>query len=243
MDHLTFVVSSDTFLGNDPDNLRQQTIDLPMGTNSAPEIANRCLYADESSFIDDLVSRNDVQTARKYATTKRYIDDLLLWDLSPSPITTYGLEYSETTEPDGTVSFLGAQINTLSNGYISLAIYDKTSFWSFPVIRYTHGHSNVPSHQATDIVFSQLTRYRLICNRITNFKKATTSLVKNLLERDHPPSIILRGWERYLIKYSMHNDDERNIALRVWFRKMIKWASYHSINLLLQRRQSPTYQI
>jgi hypothetical protein len=39
----------------------------------------------------------------------------------------------------------------------------------------------------------------------------------------------------------MHNDDERNIALRVWFRKMIKWASsYHSINPLLQRRQSPT---
>ena len=161
MDHLTFIVSN-TFLGNDPDNLRQQTIGLPMGTNSAPEIANLCLYADESSFIDDLLSRNDVQTARKYATTKRYIDDLLLWDLSPPPIATYGLEYSETTEPDGTVTFLGAQINTLSNGYISLAIYDKTSSWNFPVIRYTHGHSNVPSHQATGIVFSQLTSYATV---------------------------------------------------------------------------------
>ncbi len=44
----------------------------------------------------------------KYATTKRYIDDLLLWDLTPPPIATYGLEYSEITEPDGTVTFLGA---------------------------------------------------------------------------------------------------------------------------------------
>jgi hypothetical protein len=236
MDHLTFIVSN-TYLGNDQANLRQQTIGLPMGTNSAPEIANLYLYADESSFIDHLLSRNDIQTARKYATTKRYIDDFLLWDLSPPPISTYGLEYSETTEPDGTVTFLGAQINTLSNGYISLAIYDKTSSWNFPVIRYTHGLSNVPSHQATGIVFSQLTRYRLICNSITNFKKATTSLVKKLLERDHPPSIILRGWERYLIKYSMHDDNERNIALRVWFRKMIKWASYHTINPLQKRLQ------
>jgi len=237
MDHLTFIVSN-TFLGNDPDNLRQQTIGLPMGTNSAPEIANLCLYADESSFIDNLLSRQDFQTVRKYATTRRYIDDLLLWDLSPPPISTYGLEYSETTEPDGTVTFLGAQINTLSNGYISLAIYDKTSSWNFPVIRYTHGHSNVPTHQATGIVFSQLTRYRLICNSITNFKKATTSLVKKLLERDHPPSIILRGWERYLIRYSMHDDDDRNVALRTWFRKMIKWASYHIINPLHKRHQT-----
>jgi len=237
MDHLTFIVSN-TFLGNDPDNLRQQTIGLPMGTNSAPEIANLCLYADESSFVDDLISRNDIQIARKYASTKRYIDDLLLWDLSPPPITTYGLEYSETTEPDGTVTFLGAQMNLLSNGYISVSIYDKTASWNFPVIRYTHGHSNVPTHQATGIVFSQLTRYRLICNSITNFKKATTSLVKKLLERNHSPTIILRGWERYLIKYSMHDEDEKNVAFRVWFRKMMKWASYHIINPLHQRHPS-----
>ena len=237
MDHLTFIVSN-TFLGNDPDNLRQQTIGLPMGTNSAPEIANLCLYADESSFVDDLISRNDLQTARKYASTKRYIDDLLLWDLSPPPITTYGLEYSETTEPDGTVTFLGAQINLLSNGYISVSIYDKTASWNFPVIRYTHGHSNVPTHQATGIVFSQLTRYRLICNSITNFKKATTSLVKKLLERNHSPMVILRGWERYLIKYSMHDENDKNVALRIWFRKLMKWASYHIINPLHQRHPS-----
>ena len=70
----------ETYFGNTPDNLRQQTIGLPiMGTNSAPEIAYLCLYADESSFIDDLLlSRNELQLARKYVTTKRYIDDLLL---------------------------------------------------------------------------------------------------------------------------------------------------------------------
>ena len=69
----------ETYFGNTPDNLRQQTIGQPiMGTNSAPEIAYLCLYADESSFIDDLLSRNELQLARKYVTTKRYIDDLLL---------------------------------------------------------------------------------------------------------------------------------------------------------------------
>ena len=87
----------------------------------------------------------------------------------------------------------------------------------------------------TGIVFSQLTRYRLICNSTTNFKKSTTSLFTKLLERNHPPTDFLRGGERYLIKYTMHDDAEKKTALRVWFRKMIKWASYHSINPLHRR--------
>ena len=69
MDHVIFIVSN-TFLGNDHDHLRQQTVGIPMGTNSAPEIANLCLYVDESKFIDNLLDSNQLQLARQYSYTK-----------------------------------------------------------------------------------------------------------------------------------------------------------------------------
>lgn len=91
MDHVIFIVSN-TFLGNDHDHLRQQTVGIPMGTNSAPEMANLCLY--------NLLDSNQLQLARQYSYTKRYIDDLLLWNLEPPPPSIYGLEYCETKETD-----------------------------------------------------------------------------------------------------------------------------------------------
>lgn len=231
MDHLRFVVSN-TFLCNNPTEIKQQTIGIPMGTNAAPEIANLTLYCDEAQFIDSLINNGFLHAARTHAYTRRYIDDLLLWNTLPPPPELYGLDYSETSELDGSVTFLGAKISTLGNGFIDMSVFDKTASWkNFPVIRYTHGDSNVPTHQSSGIVLSQLMRYRLICSSIKAFKVATSSLIRKLLEREHSCHCILKGWNAYLTRYK--NDRITNIRkLRLWFRRMLKWASHNTVNLL-----------
>jgi len=62
------------------------------------------------------------------------------------------------TEPDGSVTFLGANIRKLHNGYIILSVIDKTKEWNFPVILYTNGTSIAPSFQSTAILIDQTCR-------------------------------------------------------------------------------------
>ena len=51
MEHVKFIVKN-TYLCTDKGALRHQVIGIPMGTNSAPELANLTLYYDEAKFID-----------------------------------------------------------------------------------------------------------------------------------------------------------------------------------------------
>ena len=89
MDHLRFVVSN-TYLCNDESYILQQAIGIPMGTNAAPEIANLTLHHDEATYIDQLIQQRDLQSARAHAHTRRYIDDLLLWNTTPPHSDIYG---------------------------------------------------------------------------------------------------------------------------------------------------------
>ena len=45
------------------------------------------------------------------------------------------MSYKRQTEPDRSVTFLGAKIRKLHNGHIILFVFDKTKERNFPVIR------------------------------------------------------------------------------------------------------------
>ena len=221
IEHIEFLISN-IFLSNNAGKLKQQVVGLPMGTNAAPEIANLTLYADEAEFIDDLIRRGERLTAMSYSRTRRFIDDLLTWDNDPPPEELYGMSYKRQTEPDGSVTFLGAKIRKLHNGHIILSVFDKTKEWNFPVIRYTHGTSNAPSFQSTAIFIGQTCRYKRICSTIKEFKAATSSLTLRMIERKHSPVDIKKGFRIFLQR---HTDSRMNKpALQHWFRRMLKWA-------------------
>jgi len=108
MDHVQHIVKN-TYLLTKNGTIRRQKIGLPMGTNSAPELANLTLYVDESQYIDGLVqspNAQDLELAKDHAFTQRLIDDLKTWDIEPPPKEIYGLEGTETTRSDGSVIFL-----------------------------------------------------------------------------------------------------------------------------------------
>ena len=148
MDHVQHIVKN-TYLLTKNGTIRRQKIGLPMGTNSAPELANLTLYVDESQYIDGLVhspNAQDLELAKDHAFTQRLIDDLKTWDVEPPPKEIYGLEWTETTKSDGSVIFLGGKLQII-HGRLDISVFDKAAEWNFPLIRYPHFDSNVPYHQ------------------------------------------------------------------------------------------------
>jgi hypothetical protein len=59
------------------DQVFQQSIGIPMGTNSAPLLADLFLYSYEAEFVQKLLQDNNKKLAVSFNHTFRYIDDVL----------------------------------------------------------------------------------------------------------------------------------------------------------------------
>ena len=80
IEHVDFVVNSTCLCINETDII-YQVFGIPMGTNGAPEIATLTLYADEAAYMDYLVSAKQLNLAKSYSDTYRFIEDGLTWDV------------------------------------------------------------------------------------------------------------------------------------------------------------------
>jgi len=189
-----FVVDN-TFISNSL-GLFRQVIGIPMGTNSAPEMANTFLYARESRYISQLCqTRDGMEKARKFSTTFRLIDDLLSVD-NPyhhafkgdgkdhaSEIYPPELKLNETTKPDNSVEFLGMTISSNPDrpGRLSIRVFDKRLQFPFDVIRYPHISSNIPRSQAYGVFTGQLHRFYRICTDPMDFVQSAVSMAQYLM--------------------------------------------------------------
>ena len=102
------------------DQVFQQSVGIPMGTNCAPLLADLFLYSYEAEFIQKLLRDNTKQLAVSFNHTFRYIDDVL-------PIKNHNfhnyvhlkypdeLEIKDTTESDKSASYLDILLNIDSN--------------------------------------------------------------------------------------------------------------------------------
>ena len=87
----------------------QQIVDIPMGTNCAPLLADIFLYSYEAEFTQSLLSTGRKQLASRFNSTYRYIDDVLsinnlenyLGQMYPVE-----LEIKDTTESNTSASYL-----------------------------------------------------------------------------------------------------------------------------------------
>jgi hypothetical protein len=225
--HLQFIVKNTYFMASDG-TLRHQLFGIPMGTNAGPEIANLCLYVDEAAYVDKLIADGNLREAQKHAYTRRFIDDVLSWSTLPPSSEQYGLEWKETTNIDGSCTFLGVKIQKWLNGMIRLSVFDKAAEWNFHVIRYPSKYSNIPIHQPAGIFTGQVTRFWQICNNILDFKHATTQLTLRLLLRGHCTSTLMKGWNKYVQR---HHRRSTCLTTKIthWFKKMVKWALHHPL--------------
>ena len=93
------------------DEVFQQILGIPMGTNCAPLLANLYLFSYEYDFMMNLMSSKKLHLCRKFSNSFRYIDDLIalnnpyfgnyIKDIYPKE-----LELKETTESETCCSYL-----------------------------------------------------------------------------------------------------------------------------------------
>ena len=222
IEHINFILNN-IYFSNTPDIVLKKICGIPMGTNCAPELANLTLYVTEATFIDNLVNTADSTIYKKYAHTKRWIDDIIIFNAPPPSAERYHLEYSNTSISNNTVVFLGARISCINN-QLHMSVFDKTLKWNFPVLKYPHYTSNVPVHQSKGLLMGQLHRARTICNSLLAFKIATTNVVLRLLMRQHPLKTLVKSWNSHLHKFS--SDKITNYSqLRSWFNRMLYWTN------------------
>ena len=55
----------------------RQTIDIPMGTNCAPLVADLFLFCYERDFMKSISGENQADIIEAFNSTSRYLDDLL----------------------------------------------------------------------------------------------------------------------------------------------------------------------
>ncbi len=224
MTRIEFLVTH-TYIANSKDSVYKQTIGIPMGTNCAPEIANLVLYVYESEYIDELVANGNLIQAKKHRYSRRFIDDIITFGTDPIPMDKYGdLEYSEQTNEDGSVNFLGATIG-LDNGMMKITRFDKTTAWKFPVLKYPAASSNIPIHQIKGVFIGETKRFQMMVNTLSAFKQAVGDLTRDVFKRGHDMRIIQKAWTTYLTRHGVYAfSRHQRRSLKEWFPRMLRWA-------------------
>jgi hypothetical protein len=110
----------------------QQAVDIPMGTNCVPLLANLLLYSYEADFIQGLLKKNEKKLARSCNFTFHYIDDVLSLNNSRfsdlvDRIYPIELEIKDTTDTDRSASYLDLHLEIDSDGRLRTKVVVNTS--------------------------------------------------------------------------------------------------------------------
>ena len=131
------------------DEVFQQIIGIPMGSDPAPFFANLFLYYYENTWLRK-IQKTDIARARRFANTFRFIDDLSILndggEFSRSYIEIYPpeLELGRQNANTSYASFLDLSIR-IQNGKFDTCLFDKRDNFPFNIVRMPFSSSNMPS--------------------------------------------------------------------------------------------------
>jgi hypothetical protein len=119
----------------------QQTVDIPMGTNCAPLLADLFLYSYEADFIQGLLKKNEKKLARSFNFTFHYTDVVLSLNNSRfgdfvDRIYPIELDIKDTTDTDRSASYLDLYLEIDSKERLRTKLYDKRDYFNFPVVNF-----------------------------------------------------------------------------------------------------------
>ena len=109
--------------------LYRQVVGIPMGTNSAPLVADLFLFCYERDFMMSFSEDKQADVIDAFNTTSRYLDDILninnvYFDIMVSQIYPSELQLNKANASDTEAAFLDLHLS-ISNDIVSTKIYDK----------------------------------------------------------------------------------------------------------------------
>jgi hypothetical protein len=207
-DSLAFLIEN-TFLVNGESGARRQTVGIPMGTNAAPALANLYLHSYECEFIDRLVEAGQLEQARSFHMTFRFIDDVLSVDnpewhkysrraAEDGGIYPRALQMNETEVSSELVHFLGMSIADEDSGQLHVDVFDKRLEFPFAVRRYPSMLSVIPQSIPYGVFTGQLHRYYRICTRSLDFTRHAGLLARVLLRQGCGRGRLRQGFQSFV---------------------------------------------
>jgi hypothetical protein len=202
---------------------------LPMGGKASAELANLYCYVKEAQFIDSLIEKGNIQEAKTWYNTWRYIDDLLgfgdrgnAWkDIQ------YGMEHTETTDikfssRDGRSQavFLGMRINSKPEG-IFTSVQPKGEGWTWLPRKFIDYSSCHTHYTKWYMLKGLLIRSLTICNNQSDFFRAAIHYTQGLISRGFPFKSLWRSWSKFCHEKINHPAARRNLIsqFRDWIDK------------------------
>lgn len=190
------VLIQNTFIKNG-DSILRQSKGIPMGTNPGPQIADLTCFTYEATAMDDLMF-DDLQKARCFSQTLRYIDDILSRnnphfeefvtvngsDAVARPIYPPSLTLNKTTDSPWAVDFLGMQLRR-SNHSVIIRVASSKKRFPVPKIDYPSLLGNFPKSAAYGVVTGQLHRFSRICTTARDFLAHSLDLCVSLLPKGY----------------------------------------------------------
>ena len=177
------------------DKNMQQMIGIPMGTNSAPFLANLLLFVYEleffEKFVQDIDFANDPEAKdfmSRIACCTRYIDDL--W--TPTVEASVFQEATAKMYPDwlklGKPECEGAVVN-----YLDMSIWNEGSKWHSKLFdkrvdlvkkglklnKFPHPESELSLKCKLGIITSQMSRFEVTCTKTKDFLKAAVGFTRS----------------------------------------------------------------
>ena len=199
------------------DQVFQQSVGIPMGTNCAPLLADLFLYSYEAEFIQKLLREKKKSLAVTFNSTFRYIDDVL--SINNDSFHSYvdliypcELEIKDTTESSTSASYLDILLKVDINGKLTTQLYDKRDDFSFSIVNFPHLCSNIPLSPAYGVYISQLIRYARACSGYSQFLNRGKLLTNKLMVQGFQQSRLKSAFRKF---YGRYNDLVRqyNLAL------------------------------
>ena len=177
-------------------------IDIPIGTNCAPLLADLFLCSYESEFLDKLVKEGKRKLARKFSLSYRYIDDLISFnnkrfkefisDIYPKELTIF-----ETTESTSIASYFDLLFIRDKSNNIKTKLYDKRDTFGFHIVNFPFMSSNIPSAPAYGVYASQLIRYARCCSNYSGFLLRHRALATRLLSQGYKVNRLSNTFKKF----------------------------------------------
>ena len=180
----------------------QQVIDIPMGTNCAPLLAEIFLYSYEAEFIQTLIKSGKRHLAKSFNFTYRFIDDVFslnnhkfsdyVYDIYPVE-----LEIKETTDDQFHSSFLDLLLEIDKDGRLRVKIYDKRDDFYFDIVNFPFLCGNVPQSPSYGVYISQLIRFARASTLYDDFLSKSCRLTSKIMRQGYEWFKLISAFKKF----------------------------------------------
>ena len=186
----------------------RQVIGIPMGTNSAPLLADLFLHTFEYDFMVKTM-KSDITKAIQFSNTFRYIDDLFIINNVDfgnyiSAIYPPELQLTDTSTSSTEVCYLDTHIKTGDTTTpFRISIYHKRDDFTFRIVNFPHMDSNIPANPAYGVYISQLVRYARICTSKVDFMNRLRGLSLRLRQQGFLTDLLQRTFTKFFNRHGL----------------------------------------